>query len=183
MKPIRIWDFCLFVFSSLAQIQEGEKLYVLHSDPAFSSCTCQRFDCSPKHSLCWAECYRPSPQLLAQLLKSKESCLFLVVGILLSLVALGFAAMLHGGSRRKMLTASRTSLWDSVNNTCLVVTHKQLLPSRMPKGAEGWEDEGWNEAIAVCAAYQCFRTNSCPRKTMFWRCEQNCCLHVALADL
>lgn len=48
MKPIRIWDFCLFVFSSLAQIQEGEKLYVLHSDPAFSSCTCQRFDCSPK---------------------------------------------------------------------------------------------------------------------------------------
>lgn len=38
-----------------------------------------------------------SPQLPAQFLKSKESCLFLVVGILLSLVALGFAVMLHGG--------------------------------------------------------------------------------------
>ena len=38
-----------------------------------------------------------SAQLPAQFLKSEESCLFLVVGILLSLVALGFAVMLHGG--------------------------------------------------------------------------------------
>lgn len=56
VEPIRIWVFCLFAcFSSLAQIQEGEKLYVLHSDPAFSSCACQIFGYSPKHSLCWAQ--------------------------------------------------------------------------------------------------------------------------------
>lgn len=82
-----------------------------------------------------------SPQLSAQLLKSKEIYLFLVVGILLSLVALGFAVVLHGGSRRKMHTASRLSLWDSVNKS-LIVTHKQLLPSSMPRAAEGWKDEG-----------------------------------------
>lgn len=42
-------------------------------------------------------------------LKAKQA-VFLVVGILLSLVALAFAVMLYGGGWRKMFSASRISL-------------------------------------------------------------------------
>lgn len=38
-----------------------------------------------------------SPQSSAQILKSKEIHIFLLVGVFLSLVALGFAVMLHRG--------------------------------------------------------------------------------------
>lgn len=139
MKPIRIWDFCLFV--PLHKYRKVKSC--MFCIVALLSAPVPARDLNiPQSTAFEHRVLTHSPQLLAQLLKSKESCLFLVVGVLPSLVALGFAAMLHGGSRRKMLTASRISLWDSVNNKCLVVTHKQLLPSSMPKGTEGWKDEG-----------------------------------------
>lgn len=80
-----------------------------------------------------------SPQLPAQFLKSKENCLSLVVRILLSLVALGFTVMLHGGGWRKMFAASRISLWDPISKKSLVVAHKQLLPSSMPEVHRAWK--------------------------------------------
>lgn len=114
--------------------QEGETLYVWRSKPEFGHSACQRFGYSPKHDFCWtqsttdmfADCQRSS-------LKAKEAVFFLVIGILLSLVALGFAVMLHGRTGRKTLAASRISLWDPANNKSLIVTHKNLLPSSMPR--------------------------------------------------
>jgi len=69
------------------------------------------------------------------MVKSEDSCLVLVAGIFLSLVALGFRVTLRGGGWRKALAASRIPLWDPVNKESLAVAPKQHLPSSTPEGA------------------------------------------------
>lgn len=87
-------------------------------------------------------------------LEAKKAVFFLlVIGILLSLVALGFAVMLHGRTGRKTLAFSRISLWDPANNKSLIVT-QAASSKRYAWRCLGLEKGRLNNATAIHGAYQ-----------------------------